>query len=167
MDAPDDVADETVDETVDDLVTAVLTASRALVGVSAQSLAEVGDRVTVPQFRMLVVLERSRSARMTELAEHMGVQPSTALRMVDRLVDAGLVTREQNPDNRREVRLDLTHQGEDVVRAVTGRRRRAIHDIVEAIPPSQRSAVTEALRAFAVAAGEPEPRDRSAEQIGW
>ncbi|HZL05508.1 MAG TPA: MarR family transcriptional regulator, partial [Coriobacteriia bacterium] len=42
---------------VDEFVTAVLTASRVLVGVSARSLAEVEETVTVTQFRTLVVLD--------------------------------------------------------------------------------------------------------------
>ncbi|CAM5308255.1 hypothetical protein SBADM41S_12362 [Streptomyces badius] len=41
---------------VDAVTEAVLTASRLLVAVSARSLAEVEERVTLPQFRMLVVL---------------------------------------------------------------------------------------------------------------
>ena len=40
----------------DELVSALLTASRALVGVSARSLAHVEDAVTITQFRTLVVL---------------------------------------------------------------------------------------------------------------
>src|SRR5665647_545120 len=39
----------------DELVSALLTASRALVGVSARSLARVEDAVTITQFRTLVV----------------------------------------------------------------------------------------------------------------
>ncbi|BBJ46050.1 hypothetical protein SSPO_087680 [Streptomyces antimycoticus] len=39
------------------MVTALLTASRLLVAVSARSLAAVEDSLTLPQFRMLVVLD--------------------------------------------------------------------------------------------------------------
>ena len=39
-----------------DDVDATLTASRALVGVVARSLAEVLEQITLPQFRVLVVL---------------------------------------------------------------------------------------------------------------
>lgn len=152
---------------VDRLVTAVLSASRALVGVSAQSLAETEGTVTVPQFRMLVVLAGSRDVRLNQLAQRLGVKPSTAVRMMDRLVEAGLATRDQNPENRREVLIRPTAAGEELVRAVTRRRRRAIRRIVAAIPPENRTEVTEALTAFAVAAGETDLDDRSEEQLGW
>lgn len=43
-------------EEVDAVTGAVLTASRLLVAVSARSLSAAGERVTLPQFRMLLVL---------------------------------------------------------------------------------------------------------------
>jgi hypothetical protein len=49
----------TDDPAAEDLVDAILLSSRALVALSARSIAGVG-RVTLPQFRMLVVLEAGR-----------------------------------------------------------------------------------------------------------
>ena len=74
------------DAEVDDLVTALLTASRVLVGVSARSLADLDESVTVTQFRVLVVLRGHGETRLNRLAERLGVTPSTALRTVDRLI---------------------------------------------------------------------------------
>ena len=94
-----------------DVVTAILTASRVLVGVSARSLADVEDTVTLTQFRTLVVLNSHGMINLNRLADLLGVNSSTAMRMIDRLLAAELVTREDNPTNRREVLLDLTDQG--------------------------------------------------------
>src|ERR1700749_2414830 len=88
-----------------ELVTAVLTASRVLVGVSARSLASVEDVVTVTQFRTLVVLDTHGQLNLNALAGLLDVTPSTALRMIDRLLVAGFVTRRDNPANRRKVLL--------------------------------------------------------------
>jgi DNA-binding MarR family transcriptional regulator len=104
---------------VDAVTRAVLTASRLLVAVSARSLAAVEDRVTLPQFRLLVVLSTHGSAKLVVLAERLGVNPSTAMRMIDRLVAAGLVDRRANPDNRRETVLRLTDEGYRLVEDVT------------------------------------------------
>ncbi|CAO0830870.1 hypothetical protein SMICM17S_10189 [Streptomyces microflavus] len=54
---------------VDAVTQAVLTASRLLVAVSARSLAHVEDRVTLPQFRMLVVLSTRGTTKLVTLAE--------------------------------------------------------------------------------------------------
>ncbi len=104
---------------VDAVTGAVLTASRLLVAVSARSLAQVEDRVTLPQFRMLVVLSSRGATKLVALAELLGVAPSTAMRMVDRLIAAGLADRQTNPDNRRETLLRLTEEG--VARCRTSR----------------------------------------------
>jgi DNA-binding MarR family transcriptional regulator len=152
---------------VDELVTAVLTASRVLVGVSARSLAGVEDAVTVTQFRTLVVLDSHGAINLNRLAELLDVTPSTAMRMIDRLLTAELVTRTENPTNRREVQLGLTKAGSQLVQQVTAKRRREIARIVTAMPAAQRSDLIAVLRAFADAAGEPSPRSDRSSQLGW
>src|SRR5689334_6841998 len=110
------------DYPTEEVVTAVLTASRVLVAVSARSLAEVEDRLTLAQFRVLVALENRRRLNLNGLADALDVTPSTALRTIDRLVASGLAQRQENAANRREVVLSATDEGARVVRDVTGRR---------------------------------------------
>ena len=158
---------EGLDDGVDELVTAVLCASRALVGVSARSLAHIEDAVTLSQFRTLVVLSNFAEINLNRLAALLDVTSSTAMRMIDRLLAAGLVTRRENPANRREVLLGLTIAGDQLVSEVTTKRRREITRIVAAIPTAQRDDLVVALRAFAHAADEPEPRSSVAAGLGW
>lgn len=146
MPAPDDV---------DAMTDAVLTASRLLVAVSARSIAAVDESITIPQFRLLVVLDGRGPLNVTTLAEHLAVNPSTVTRMVDRLVAAGLVTREANPASRRELVVSLSEAGSAVVRAVTQRRRAEITRIVGRMSPTARRGLVRALNAFAEAGGEP------------
>lgn len=151
---------------VDRLVTAVLTASRVLVGISAASLAEIEDAVTLTQFRTLVVLDSRGATNLNGLADSLGVNSSTAMRMIDKLLSAGLVTRHDNPANRREVVIDLTDAGRTLTRRVTENRRTAIARIVRTMPTTQREEMVRALMAFADAAGEPHAPDQVA-IIGW
>ncbi|MBT2390283.1 MarR family transcriptional regulator [Streptomyces sp. ISL-1] len=154
---------------VDAVTRAVLTASRLLVAVSARSLAAVEDRVTLPQFRLLVVLSTHGSAKLVVLADLLGVNPSTAMRMIDRLVSAGLVDRRTNPEDRRETVLRLTDDGHRLVEDVTARRRSEIASIVERLDPEQRSALIGALTAFSEAGGEPVVPDENPGMypLGW
>jgi DNA-binding MarR family transcriptional regulator len=151
----------------DDLVTALLTGSRVLVGVSARSLAEVEETVTLSQFRTLVVLEAHGPTRLNQLATRLGVGPSTALRSVDRLIAAGFVDRSENAHDRREVVISLTDGGRELVVEVTEHRRAAIRAIVEAMPSTQRRTLVEALLAFSAAADEPVALADAATQLGW
>ncbi|GGN08800.1 transcriptional regulator [Terrabacter tumescens] len=151
----------------DDLVTALLTGSRVLVGVSARSLAEVEDAVTLSQFRTLVVLQAHGPTRLNQLATRLAVGPSTALRSVDRLIAAGFVARTENAQDRREVVIALTDAGRALVTEVTERRRAAIRAIVEAMPASQRHTLVDALIAFSAAADEPVALADAATRLGW
>ncbi len=148
--------DGTSTSDIDELVTAVLTGSRVLVGVSARSLAAVEGRLTITQFRTLVVLDTNPGTNLNGLADELAVNSSTAMRMIDKLLAAGLVTRGENPNNRREVVLGLTDEGRRLVTTVTRRRRAEIARIVTKIPPEQRDALVDALHALTTAASEPE-----------
>lgn len=146
------------DERTDELVTALLTASRALVAVAARSLAEHSESVTITQFRTLVVIGNQPDLSLNQLADQLGVNPSTAMRMINRLLRAGLVSRRDNPDDRRENLLALTAAGREIVDTVTRRRRAEINRVVAAMPTPHRVELIAALHAFAEAAGEPEAR---------
>jgi len=152
---------------VDDLVTAMLTASRVLVGVSARSLADLEETVTVTQFRVLVVLRGHGETRLNRLADRLGVSPSTALRTVDRLIGADLVTRRENDQDRREVVIALTRRGVQVVDEVTERRRAAIRSIVASMPRPEARQLVRALTVFAEAADEPMASLDAATVWGW
>jgi DNA-binding MarR family transcriptional regulator len=152
---------------LDSLVTALLTASRALVGVSARSLADVEEAITLAQFRTLVVVRAHGATRLNRLAARLHVSPSTALRSVDRLVAAGLVDRRENVVDRREVVIELTDAGRHLVDEVTSRRRTAILQAVQVMPQERRGELVEALLAFAEAADEPIAVSDSATMLGW
>lgn len=151
----------------DDLVGALLTGSRVLVGVSARSLADVEESVTLSQFRTLVVLRAHGVSTLKRLAQRLGVNASTTVRAVDRLVAAGLVERREGAPDRREVAIGLTDAGRRMVDRVTARRRAAITRIVRKMPVEHRAALVEALVAFAEAADEPRASTDAATELGW
>lgn len=160
-------AEVMVDHDAETMVGAILRASRVLMGVSARSLATVDDSLTLPQFRMLVVLEVRGALSLSRLAGHLGVNPSTAMRMIGRLVTAGMVARQSNPRDRRETVLTLTDTGHRVVADALAGRRAEISRIVAAMPVEHRSSLVAALRAFARAAGEPCGPGAEPEHPGW
>jgi DNA-binding MarR family transcriptional regulator len=70
--------------------------------------------VTVPQFRILIHLSKLVSTNHG-LSESIGVQPSTMTRMVDPLVKRRLVARKPHLEDRRQVDLTLTTQGNKLI----------------------------------------------------
>ncbi len=142
----------------------MLGASRALVAVAARSLADLAEDVTLPQYRALVELAARGPQRPADLASALGVDPSTATRMCDRLVRKQLVQRRRISADRRGVRISLTPAGRTLVEEVTRRRRAEIAQILQRMPRADRASALRALRVFADAAGEVPEQDWS---LGW
>jgi DNA-binding MarR family transcriptional regulator len=146
-------------------VEAVLAATRLLVAVTARSVAEVEDRVTLPQLRVLVMIASRGPLNLGAVAVGMGVHPSNATRACDRLVGAALLTRREDPTDRRQLVLELTPAGDRLVTAVMDSRRAAVREVLTRMPARQRRALVPALRAFAEAGGE--VPDRAVWSMGW
>jgi DNA-binding MarR family transcriptional regulator len=146
------------------VVEAVLGASRVLVAVAARSLADVAEEVTLPQYRVLVLLSSRGPQRVLSLAEALAVTPSTATRMCDRLVRKGLVRRRTARSDRREVRITLTADGQALVDEVTRRRRVEIEEILSKIPVADQLAIVALFDKLTTAAGERPDHDFTS---GW
>jgi DNA-binding MarR family transcriptional regulator len=86
--------------------------------------------LTMPQFRLLLVLALRRGAAGHDLAESMGVSLATITGIVDRLAAQGLVTRREDPRDRRVRRVELTTAGrglvDDIAAAGTASQRRLL-----------------------------------------
>ncbi len=87
------------------------------------------------------------------LAGELGVAPSTATRLCDRLVAKGLIRRDQVEQNRREVELMVTDAGARIVGDVSRRRRTELRKIVTSMPPRDRGVLVRALESFNRSAG--------------
>ena len=138
-------------------VESVLRASRALLGVIARSVAEALDSVTLPQFRVLVVLASSGPCPVGILASRLGAVASTFSRFLDRMETAGLVQRLPSPDSRRETLVGLAPKGARIVQEATDRRREAMAEILDRLAPEEHAVLVAALDTFSAAAGEPAP----------
>jgi DNA-binding MarR family transcriptional regulator len=67
--------------------------------------------VTMAQCHLLLEMEELENPNIAELAQRMRLDASTLSRTVDGLVKAGLLTRSEDPDNRRRTQLALTGKG--------------------------------------------------------
>jgi len=146
------------EDSLDAITDALLTASRLLVALSARSIAQVDETITIPQFRTLVILSARGPINVTTLAGLLHVQRSTTGRMVERLVAAGLINRRPHPGSRRDLVVELTPRGQEIVRAVTARRREGIARVVHDMPHRERYGLVRTLTAFTTAGGEPPAR---------
>jgi DNA-binding MarR family transcriptional regulator len=128
-----------------EVVDAVLAANRVFVAVAAGALAGLEPEVTMPQFRALVLLDMHDTMTVSHLAEALGVVPSTATRMCDRLVTKKLVDRVADRTNRRQVRLTLRPEGRTLIEQSTQRRTREVGHLLTAIPEDAQAELARAL----------------------
>lgn len=130
-----------------------------MVGIAAASIAEVDDSVTVPQLRVLVMVDTRGPLNLAAVAAGLSVNPSNASRICERLIRAGLLDRQESPDDRRNIVLSLTDAGGRLVHRVTKHRRTAITRVLRDMDAQDRELLKTALDRFATAAGEPAPGD--------
>ncbi len=71
--------------------------------------------ITALQWRLITYLKRHEGIRQGPLAELIEVEPITLSRMVDRLVEAGLLERRADPADRRAWQLYLTARAADLL----------------------------------------------------
>jgi DNA-binding MarR family transcriptional regulator len=132
-----------------DDIDAFISASRTLVALAVASLAEVEDDLSLAQFRALVVLGDAGTMKAAELADRLGTSASSVTRMCDRLVADRLLTRVENPANRREVLLTATASGGRLVERVLSRRRLGVQRILDRLTDEERVTVVRAFEVFA------------------
>jgi len=137
-----------------EVIEAIIHASRAMVGIAIRSLIQSGEVVTLPQYRTLVVLSDGGARRLADLADALGVSPSTATRMCDRLVRKGLITRTRDELDRREVNLEVTASGRTTVMDVISHRRSEVCALLTSIPLGTRRDLVDSLRLLSEATGD-------------
>jgi DNA-binding MarR family transcriptional regulator len=144
---------------LDTIIETVLTTSRVFVAIAARSVASIESDVTLPQFRLLIVLAAHGAQGLRSLAEFLAVNASTATRMCDRLVRKGLIRRRTSPSDRREIRLALTEKGRDLVDHATNQRRIELSRLLGSVPAEEQRHRVRALAYINAAAGEVPDQD--------
>lgn len=67
--------------------------------------------LTLAQLAALHLVDHAGTLRVTALSDELALSPSAASRFVDDLVQRGLMEREEDPDDRRAKRLQLSAKG--------------------------------------------------------
>ncbi len=118
-------------------------ATQDLVGLALSSVEQL--EVSLPQFRLLLTLQRRGRSTSSDCAKALGVGNSSITRLADRLNASGHLTRGSDPAHRSVVTLELTVSGRQVVQQVTERRRQDLSEALDLLEPAERAACAAAL----------------------
>ena len=113
--------------------------------IRAKMCRHAGLQLSVPQFRTLAYLHRRPGANVSEAAEHLGITLPAMSRLLDRLVERGLVTRTVDPRDRRRATLALTVLGQGVLSTAWDKTRAEVAGILALLAPEQRDLLTKGL----------------------
>jgi MarR family transcriptional regulator for hemolysin len=91
---------------------------------------------TRAQWIVLFRLRQQEGLSQVDLAEVLELQPISLVRLLDRLVDLGLLERRSDPKDRRANRLFLTASGRQLVDELDSLRDAIANDVLQDVPAS-------------------------------
>lgn len=87
--------------------------------------------------------------KLADLAMHLGVVPTTASSVIERLVDRGLVQRERPETNRRAIALTLTDGGRETFGLIDAEEKSTMQVMLDALPQEDRPAFIRSMKQIA------------------
>ena len=112
------------------------------------------EELSSHQASILDHLDGVAGMTLGELAEHMGVTPSTMSIAIDRLEEGGWVQRTKDEDDRRRVLLTLTEKGERMKQAASVLEPQRVAAMLKRLPKKERQEALRGLELLAKAASE-------------
>ena len=110
--------------------------------------------LSMPQFGILMQLHYRHNCGVSDLSERFDITNAAASQLVDKLVQSGLIQREEDPNDRRAKLLNLTEKGRAFIHQGLEERYRWVDHLAEKLTSEERAKVTEALIIMTQAAKE-------------
>jgi MarR family transcriptional regulator for hemolysin len=116
--------------------------------IRAEMRSHRGPDLSVPQFRVLIFLNRHEGASLSHVAGHVGLTLPSMSRMVDGLVARNLVTRQADADDRRRVALTLTTLGRTAMQSAYESTQGHLAERLAALAAPDRTTILKAMQAL-------------------
>lgn len=94
----------------------------------------------------LFSLRHKSGCSVSEMAEHLGISNAAASQMLERLVEQGLISRSEDPNDRRGKQIELTESGHQIIRDGMKARQSWVADMILLFTPEQREQVMPVLQ---------------------
>lgn len=94
-------------------------------------------QITHSQWYVLSIIEHSKSISVKEIAQTLGISPSAITQLVDGLADSGIVTRTEDPTDRRTTQLTLSTKGLRQIQAIKKEKLESFSSLFETLSDSE------------------------------
>ncbi len=102
--------------------------------------------LTVPQFRALAFVDRNSGASLSDVSNHLGLALPSTSKLVDDLLKKSLLTREEQPTDRRRVKLAVTRRGLSILEISRKGTLEALSEKIEGVNADERANIASALQ---------------------
>ncbi|PYC76478.1 MarR family transcriptional regulator [Micromonospora arborensis] len=137
-------------------------AAAALLGIWESAREGTANRVSGAQLRAVMVVEQHDGINLRRLATRLDMLLSSASRLCDRLVAAGMLEREPGRFDRREISLHLTPEARRLLAELRADRQSQLAAVLAGMSPGGRDALLSGMREFDESAHRQQARSASA-----
>ena len=110
--------------------------------------------VTAAQFKVLIIVSQYGVDIPAELCRFLSLDSGSMTRMLDRLEQKGLIARSRCPQDRRQVRLELTADGDVLAGQLPQIGASAMNELVGVLAPDELKTLEKILTKVLLAAGD-------------
>ena len=101
---------------------------------------------SMAQFFLLMQVYRREHCGISDLSEHLETSNAAVSQLVDKLVQAGLLTRTEDPNDRRAKKVELSPEGSAFMELSIQERYRWVDKLADELSAEEEKKVAEALR---------------------
>ena len=105
-----------------------------------------GSELSVPQFRVLIFLNRHAGTSLSDIAEHLGLTLPSMSKMIDGLLARKMVTRHMHSEDRRRVTLALTALGRGAMQSAYEATESRLAERLAVLPVAERRIIITAMQ---------------------
>lgn len=105
--------------------------------------------LSMSQIGTLFRLHHSGSCAVSDIGESVGVSPAAASQLLDRLVQADLLVRSEDPEDRRVRRVELSDHGREMIREMAGTREGIVQELADRFPADDLESAAQILARLA------------------
>ena len=102
--------------------------------------------VTPAQWPLLLAMKQGNEPTAIELARELSMNAGAMTRMIDRLVEKGLIERSRCPHDRRATRLSLTEAGHEALEPISAVLAETLNDLLRGFSPDEFETLLTLLR---------------------
>ena len=104
------------------------------------------NRLSLSQLLALNFIYHKGSLGVSDLAEKIGISNAASSQLLERMVQQGIVSRHENPEDRRNKLIKLTEKGKELIKDILTSRGKWLEELQHTMTPDEQQQVQQVLQ---------------------